>query len=267
MTRPKKASDLVDEYDDDPSYEEHPLFPGADGSGEFPKVAFIHVIRIERNGSAVWSDELFKFDELTSLSQLAERYGGGKYLLKARTRSRKDPSKPAGFSAQASYTISGRSKPLGADTEDEPLASSAPQGATQSGFSSHAGGDSNVMISVIQMMQNQAQMAAQQSQAFMAMMVSMMTSQQSSAKSEAKTIVDTMSAMMVADKANMAQFYGSLAQRNGGSDADTLLKGLQLGLNLGKEEDDQNDAQSSTSEILQGIQAIASLAQGAGKAA
>lgn len=85
----------------------HPLFPIDEDAANAPTPA-VHFIQVVRHdaGQKYTAPRLFKADELTSLIQLVDLYGGGKYEVVARdqTNSR--------ITARRTYVIEGESKPL-----------------------------------------------------------------------------------------------------------------------------------------------------------
>jgi hypothetical protein len=82
---------------------DHPLFPPMNDSEDSPEVTQIHVTRIEA-GRPVYCPHLFGADELLSLEQVADMFGGGDYELVARDGKT--------FSARRRYTLPGKSRPL-----------------------------------------------------------------------------------------------------------------------------------------------------------
>jgi len=89
----------------------HPLFPLEEDSDEDaapPDVHWIAVCRWE-TGNKVTAPRLFRANELTTLEQIADEYGGGKYELLGRGA---DNSR---IIAKRSYSLPGPSKPMFAD--------------------------------------------------------------------------------------------------------------------------------------------------------
>jgi hypothetical protein len=125
-----------------PSLPAHPLFP-AEGDEPPARVEHIHVTRWNpATARADFCLQRFAPDELTELSQIAERFGGGLYELIAYAG--------GGISKRRKYSLPGKSLPLDGSAVDtaEPPPAAVPAGA----MSSEA-----LMLGMFQAMQAQSQ--------------------------------------------------------------------------------------------------------------
>jgi hypothetical protein len=89
---------------------EHPLFP-AEGDDVPLPIAFINIYRYEPSGP-VQVLRTFRADELTSLEQIANLYGGGMYEIVGRRPSKADDSQPGNKVRQQRVRIPGDPLPL-----------------------------------------------------------------------------------------------------------------------------------------------------------
>lgn len=129
----------------------HPLFPAEGPDQDPPEIISIHIARA---GSGT-CPHAWEPDELTSLEQIDEMFGGGTYTLTARDH--------AHFSARRTVTLPGPSKPLNL-YGDEPPQAAAPQPAP--GVPGAPMGE-GILLAVLRMMQ---EASANQTTMLMAMM-------------------------------------------------------------------------------------------------
>lgn len=190
---------------------DHPLFPPKDDDpdDEAPEVASLHVTR-----GGDWCPRLFDAEELTSLEQLHELFGGGLYELVARGSNGR-------VSARRRYKLPGAPKPLdgsGGGQAAAPPPNGAPSAPGQAppGFGQDLGGHPSVLALLFQMLQNQAS----QQQAFM---VAMLDRSQSSTQ----TLLQAMTTAQQSSAQMMAQVMGSALEAKSGGDPSALyLKGI-----------------------------------------
>lgn len=92
------------------SWPEHPLFPAEEGD-EPQRIEFIQVIRHE-NGKSQMIPRTFRADELQSVEDIFNLWGGGYYELQGRRSSIADATKLGRLSGNRRVQIPGVSKPL-----------------------------------------------------------------------------------------------------------------------------------------------------------
>lgn len=211
---------------------DHPLFPPTDDEPDPPDVERVHVTRFEPKGQ-MWCPRVFMAEELMGLEDVHALFGGGAYELIA--RSSKNKEKRNVISARRRYQIPGPSRPLVLDGS-EPEAPAPVVASPSPG----AGGVSlwPTLLALIPPLL-QAWMGSQKEHT--AMMMAMMNSQQqtmaalmNAGKTDAHTLMQMMAKMNESDKANMASFFGKLAEMKtgGGGDIEALMAGLELGSTL-----------------------------------
>jgi len=153
--------------DDAGSPEAHPLFPASedDEDDDVKLVSFISISRIE-NGKQYLAPRQRRADELRSLDQLHQEFGGGEYVLTAFHNGR--------ISTRRKLNLPGKSKPMfdeGINSAEEQRATAqtapAPIDPMAAMMSGSGGG---FMPLIMLMMQQQQQAADRQMQMFLAMM-------------------------------------------------------------------------------------------------
>ena len=184
------------------SIPEHPLFPFEDD--EEPKeIAFIQVIRHE-NGRSKQVPRMFRAEELRSLQDIFNLFGGGMYELWGRGRSISNPETCGRIAANRRYEIAGLSKPLVDDGSNvaQPVQPLAPP-STQAGAivaPAGAGPDTSVMA----MFMNMQMQMAQQSQEANRQMLTMMMTMLNTGKAESAQM------MQMISQANAQQIQGMM---------------------------------------------------------
>jgi hypothetical protein len=143
---------------------DHALFP-FDDDEEPKEIAFIQVIRHE-DGRSKQVPRMFRADELTSLQDIFNLFGGGLYELWGRGPG-KHPDRPGRIAANRRYEIAGLSKPLvddGSSTAGAAAVAAPPPATVFAAPVPAAGGPpTDVMGMFMQMQMNmfQVQQAAQ----------------------------------------------------------------------------------------------------------
>ncbi len=97
---------------------EHPMFPIDEGQLP-PEVAYIQITRFEAGKGQLWAPRMHRGDEIQSLQDIADLYGGGEYELIARG---KDPTSgnATTITKKQVWRIAGISRPLGEIPKDAP---------------------------------------------------------------------------------------------------------------------------------------------------
>lgn len=142
---------------------EHPLFP-SEGDEPAKRVDFIQVIRHE-DGRSKQIPRMFRADELKSLEDIYNLWGGGTYELWGRQASIHNPESHGKVNVNRRYEIAGLSKPLTVDGANAIPASAPAPLAYNPAASSAATPDTSVMAMFMQMqmqMMNAAQENARQ---------------------------------------------------------------------------------------------------------
>lgn len=224
------------------TWSDHPLFPVDDGE-EQPEVTFVTVTRKE-GAKMVWGPT-FKAEDLTSVEQIIERFGGGDYELWARAPGKRDPTTPGNCTKRRWLPLPGKSRPFSDDPTqqelrqagDVPNAISAPSSsatmpaAAPATASGGIGGD-GLLVAILNMQ-------AQASQQFMALMLEMMKSSKTEAVESAKTqsaAMQQMTTMLMTLSAQQQQsmmgMMTAMLSAKGGS-TDDVAKMAELFKNLG----------------------------------
>lgn len=211
--------------------EPHPLFPPADDEDDSmpPLVSEIHVRRVE-GGKLMTSPRVWRQEELMSLGQLAEEYGGGEYELIARHNHR--------ISARRKYNIPGPQKPMYDTSKEVRTESREPRPQTVAAVPSDPmqalmGGQGGILGLIMMMMQQmmaaQAQASAQQSQ----MMIAMMNQGSERSKESLQMMLTTFQAQSESqqrDKQAQLELMKELAaaRSSGGGSDDAFFKGVEF---------------------------------------
>lgn len=254
---PPRKADQIDpaEWPD-----EHPLFPVEEGA-QPPNVKFIHVTRFEKGGQ-VFAERVYKADELTDLSQIAQQYGGGQYELIGRSPAKKNPDNMGNISARRRYRIAGKSLPIAEapDDDDEKPAYAPPA----SGLT----GDSAFIIALMQMNQQNQQAAEQRAEAqaardaennrqFMQLMMQQMTA----GKAESAQMTTLLLQMSQQQQASTMQMMTTMLTARGGG-PEELAKYAELLKTLQGKGGEANEGEDSAS-IPNLIENIADIVTGA----
>ncbi len=199
--------------------EAHPLFP-ANGPDDIPpEVVTIHVVRAP-DGTHY---RAFGPEELTSLEQLYEMFGGGHYTLIARNAHH--------MTGRVTVNLPGKPKPLNPTVveDDEPPAQ-APAPAPAQYAPAPSMGSEGLVLAMMQMMQTQSRNNTE-------LMIAMMNQ----GNQGAQTHVQTMQALHDRHSAQQAQLMQSVLEgqraafaaaqqqpRNGGDQLDTFMRGIDF---------------------------------------
>jgi hypothetical protein len=215
-------------------YEEHPLFPLEEGGKPF-EVAFISMARKD-GGAMVWIPQIFPANELTRVEQILERFGGGTYELWARGASTMHVGQPGNITKKRMLTIPGRPKPLdpsNATVQEEIAAGIRPNPLDAKPASSGVmGGDSGVLVAILQMNQAAAERAQQQSMQFMTMFMQMMQSSKAESAQMMQTMMTAMTQMTTSQQQSMMQVLPLLITSKGGG-PEEISKYLELFKSMG----------------------------------
>lgn len=215
-----------------PEYAEHPLFPIEEGKSF--EVSFIQVARKE-GAAMVFVPEIFRAEELTSLTQITERFGGGTYELYARANSPTNPGAAHRITKRRMVTLAGKPKPLdpsNATVQEEIAAGLRPSPFDQKPVPQGIAGDSAVVIAIMQMGQQAAQAQAQQSQQFMTLMMQMMQEGKKESAESMRMMMSMMTTMTTSSQQSIMQLLPLFVQKQGGGPED-LAKYLELFKSMG----------------------------------
>lgn len=152
--------------DDSGVLEAHPLFPASedDDDDEIKHVSFISVSRIE-NGKQYLAPRQRRADELRSLDQLHQEFGGGEYVLTAFHNGR--------ISTRRKLNLPGKSKPMfdeGINSAEESRAAAVAAPPVDPMMAMMGGQGGGMMPLFMFMMQQQDKAADRQMQMILAMM-------------------------------------------------------------------------------------------------
>lgn len=213
------------------SIPEHPLFPFEDDE-EAKEIAFIQVIRHE-DGRSKQVPRMFRAEELRSLQDIFNLFGGGMYELWGRGRSISNPEGPGRIAANRRYEIAGLSKPLVDDGSNAAPAAPAYQAPQAGAIVAPAGATPDT--SVMAMFMNMQMQMAQQSQEANRQMLTMMMTMLNTGKAESAQM------MQMISQANAQQIQGMMGvlqaiisrPGGGGSGPDDMGKYVDLFAKMG----------------------------------
>ena len=196
----------------------HPLFPGKDGEDP-PDIDSIHVIRQSSSGP-VYAPHLYAPNEIESLEQVFEWFGGGNYTLRARKNGR--------ICAETRFALDGPSRPLVPPSSGAPAAPAAPVAMAAPAHSS----TDALLLGLLQMFQATTQQnAAAMLEASRANTQLMMAMMQRS-DSQQTAIVTTLTEASTRAQQSQAEFYKHLAElgkSSSGGSIDAFKEGMNLG--------------------------------------
>lgn len=233
----------------------HPLFQPQDEDDEMPEVEFIHVTRFE--GSAyLWCPYRFGPEEIADLSDVFERFGGGKYELIARNGGK--------LSAKRRYELPGKPRPLTGISEQTDAPTQSPPVAPPANF-----GDSQAGV-IMQMMTLQSennrlmmQMMMQSSQQTMTAMTSMTTAMLSRDGDASKTLIQALQANNERAIQGQSQVFQTMLETigKGASGGKSELAAFKEGLEIGStaEGDDGDSVVETLGQVAQGLGALNAL--------
>jgi hypothetical protein len=171
-----------------PEIEPHPLFPPKDDEEDPPEVEAFHVTRLESAGW-VYCRKSFAADELTSLEQLFELFGGGQFELVARANNR--------ITAKRKYSMPGAPKPL---NPGDPASGPVPPQAVAAPVAHDGSGGTNWAAIVVSVLP-----------ALLGLIAQFVQSGQAAAARQTEMLV----AMLTNSKAEGQQFMTAFAQMQG----------------------------------------------------
>lgn len=241
---------------------DHPLFPPGDDDESPPDIGKITVCRKE-GARNVTIPRQFEPEELVSLEQIHESFGGGTYELFGRTLNGKR------IAAKRVYELPGPSRPL----TGEPT-------ATQSTPTVHASGGGDTASLLLTLMTAQQHATAAQSASMLAFLGTIMQSQNqmvmammSKDSEAARNHIAQMQSLFQGFAGNQAELFKTMAEAKGAGAPDAFKafeKGLEFATEMSARDDDKDDGDSTMSEIQQGlsmVQQLDSLTKGGGGSA
>ncbi len=222
----------------------HPLFPAASEDDDPPEVQTIHVTRVP-DGTHF---RAFGPDELTSLEQLYQMFGGGQYTLLARNLKC--------ITARVAYTLPGKSKALNpAPEEPTALPAVAPVAAATPATSD------NFFLGMMQMMQQNTATMMQMMQAQSAKQTELMIAMMSQGNSGSREHIQAMQALHDRHAEEQSRLMQALletargAPQNGTGQMDGFVRGLEFAREYatgGGESDELTEIFSSIAPFLAG---------------
>jgi hypothetical protein len=221
----------------------HPLFPAASEDDEPPEVQTIHVTRVP-DGTHY---RAFGPEELTSLEQLYQMFGGGQYTLLARN---------AKFiTARIAYTLPGKSKPLNPSPEEPPPVAIAPPASAPT-----QGTSDSLFLGMIQMMQANTTAMMQMMSAQSAKQTEMMIAMMSQGNSGSREHIQAMQALHDRHSQEQARLMQALLETakggtSGSGQMDGFMQGIEFAKQIagaGEENDDLSEIFSSIAPFLAG---------------
>lgn len=226
------------------SDEGHELFPAASEDQDPPAVETINVTRHAGPGRKVeWAPRAFGADELQSLEQLYEWFGGGDYELIARAGGR--------ISARRQYTLGGKSRRLGdpfAEVEDE--GPTFPQPSPQPQIQQAAPGAMNweFVIALLKMQ-------SESSNATVAALAQMMAAR----GQDSDRMLALVQEQSRESRETMANFFQTMLQSSQGqqrASVDSMLALFREGMQLGRDsmgvEDEGGDDEEAVTRAMEG---------------
>ena len=229
-------------------FPEHPLFPIEEGGRSF-EVSFIQIARKE-GGAMSFVPQVFRAEELLSLDQIVERFGGGTYELYARSNSPTNPGNAHRITKRHMVTLPGKPKPLdpsNATNQEEVAAGLRPSPFDAPKSQPGLMGDSGVLVAILQMNQQSAERSAQQSKEFMMLMMQMMEGGRKESAENARMMVQMMTTMSTSQQNSMMQMLPLLVQSKGGG-AEEVAKYAELFKSLGFGKSEGNPEKTETEE-------------------
>lgn len=204
----------------------HPLFPKRDdepANARPPKIAYLHVKKYLK-GEYQSYPVAFGPGDITSLGEVYDRWGGGRYEFCAR-------NEEGQLSRKHRETIAGAPKPFLPDEEER--AQADPGAAAAAAAAAAGGGGSNWLAAVtavapflLQYLSNQQSLALQQSQQTQALMVTLLERGSSQSQEHIHSMAE-LYRTLTESMGKMTQ--GSAA---GGATSEAFLKGIETGRDL-----------------------------------
>lgn len=234
----------------------HALFPVPEGEEADFEVSWIQITRFGVQGPET-APRLFSAEELNGTEDIYQQFGGGTYELTARAGG---PSGRQFITKKHKFSLAGASKPLEGAPTSPPASFVAPAVAA----AGPAGGNDSILLAVLQMMQQSSQFMTQMMLKSTEMTMSMMTAMMTNVKGDQTAMVDAISKMSAADKANMAQFFQAMAATKGGGgggEIATFMKGVDFAGQLAgaDEEEAPVNIGETIKAVAEGVKAVASM--------
>jgi len=226
----------------------HPLFLN-ENDEEPPEVGFIHIIRWE-NGRKMQVPKAFAAEELTSMDQITEMFGGGSYELIARDFNNR-------ISRRIRTNLPGKSKPLTTDDDEDETETNNSQNYSAPQAPVNPFPMEGIMGMFMHSMTTQMQMQ----QAQQAQQMQMQMAQAEASRQQAAEQTKMMIAMMTANKTDMTPIFVAMMQnsaemmkvlltKGGGMGSNEILEAIQIGTNLVKGAQEGQGAKTGSAEEL-----------------
>lgn len=237
----------------------HALFPVPEGEEADFEVSWIQITRFGVQGPET-APRLFSAEELNGTEDIYQQFGGGTYELTARAGG---PSGRQFITKKHKFSLAGASKPLEGAPPPPPSSFVAPQAAPVAAAPA-GGSDGQVLLAVLNMMQTSSQFQMQMMLKSTELTMQMMTAMMTNTKGDQTAMVDAISRMSSADKANMAQFFQAMAATKGGGgggEIATFMKGVDFAGQLAgaDEEEAPVNIGETIKAVAEGVKAVASM--------
>jgi hypothetical protein len=227
MARTRTVTETEELDGTEETFPEHPLFPLEEGEKTID-VTYILISRFEEGVQKYGPNVLAS--ELMSESDIAQRWGGGHYIIIARAKSTTFDGQPGKFRKHRRIHLPGNSKPLSPDPTPQEQKMANPNEKTAPPVQQNFGDMGQLFAMMLQMNQQSSDRAAQQSQQFMTMFMTIMQG----SKSDAQAMTQTMMTMSSQQQQSMMQFVTAIMGNRGGGPEEMakyadLLRSLGVG--------------------------------------
>jgi hypothetical protein len=202
----------------------HPLFLPEDDD-DAPEVGFIHVTRFDKlKGKFVYAPTLYAAEELESLEELFERYGGGFYELVARDKLKR------GVTARRRYELDGKPRPL---SEPEETDTGGPPPMPVASAGPNLGGIMPILLTFAPLVVDWLKSSAATARATAEQQTNLMLAMMNRDAENARAHVLQMQALHDRQAASQSELFCVLLEKSSSGDpAELLMRGLEMGTGM-----------------------------------
>lgn len=199
----------------------HPLFPPATDADAPPEVGSIRVYRMD-GGRRVLCPKTFAAHELQSPETVFELFGGGAYLLQARSVDN------ARITANAQLDLAGTPRPLAPEPEPAPMRAAAGASSID---------PTQLLLAVMNNQQQQNVLMVTMMQESSKQMVAMVTGMLSTTRADSQAMVQAMGAMSQAATNQQGELFKALlsAKEAPSAGGEKMLEAFLAGMEQAKE--------------------------------